>query len=65
MAELFAAFGIDWKLLLAQSVNFLIVFGGLTYFLYKPLMRALAAREEKIAKGVKDAEEAEATPCKH
>lgn len=58
MAELFAAFGIDWKLLIAQSVNFLIVFGGLTFFLYRPLMRVLEAREEKIAQGVRDAEEA-------
>ena len=56
MAELFAAFGIDWKLLIAQSVNFLIVFGGLTFFLYRPLMRVLEAREEKIAQGVRDAE---------
>ena len=58
MAEVFAAFGIDWKLLIAQSVNFLIVFGGLTFFLYRPLMRMLSEREEKIAQGVKDAEEA-------
>jgi len=58
MQELFSAFGIDWKLLVAQTINFLIVFGALTYFLYKPVMRVLSEREAKIAQGVKDAEEA-------
>lgn len=59
MGELFAAFGVDWRLLIAQGVNFLIVFGGLTFFLYKPLMRVLSEREKKIAEGLKDAAEAE------
>ena len=38
MNELFAAFGIDWKLLLAQGVNFGIVLVALWYFLYRPVM---------------------------
>ncbi len=58
MGDLFAAFGIDWKLLIAQGINFLIVFGGLTFFLYKPVLRVLAEREEVIKKGLVDAEEA-------
>lgn len=58
MLELFSAFGIDWKLLIAQSVNFLIVLGGLTFFLYKPVNRMLAEREHVIAKGLEDAEAA-------
>lgn len=58
MAEVFAAFGIDWRLLIAQTINFLIVFGGLTFFLYKPVLKIINEREEKIARGVKDAEEA-------
>ncbi len=59
MGELFSAFGVDWRLLIAQGVNFLIVFGGLTYFLYKPLLRMVTLREEKIRQGLNDAAEAE------
>lgn len=58
MDQLFAAFGIDWRLLLINAVNFGILLGGLTYFLYKPLTRALEERREKMAKGVADAHEA-------
>lgn len=58
MAELFSAFGIEWQLLLAQAVNFGIVLFALTYFLYRPVLRLLAERQEKIAKGVQDAEAA-------
>lgn len=58
MAELFSAFGIEWNLLLAQAVNFGIVLGALTFFLYKPVMKILAERQEKIAAGLRDAEAA-------
>lgn len=58
MDQLFSAFGIDWKVLLAQSVNFGVLLVGLTYFLYKPVLKLLKERQEIIAKGVKDAEEA-------
>lgn len=58
MAELFSAFGIEWELLLAQAVNFGIVLAALTYFLYKPVLKILAEREEKIAAGLRDAETA-------
>jgi len=56
MSELFSAFGIEWNLLLAQAVNFGIVLAALTYFLYKPVMKILAERQEKIAAGLRDAE---------
>ena len=59
MSELFSAFGIEWKLLLAQAVNFGIVLVALTYFLYKPILRILEERRTKIEHGVKAAEEAE------
>ena len=58
MGELFKAFGIEWQLLLAQAINFAIVLLALTYFLYKPVLKLLAERQEKIAKGVRDAEAA-------
>ena len=64
MAELFSAFGIDWKLLIAQTVNFIIVFGGLTFFLYKPVLKIISERESKIAQGIKDAEKAEKARAK-
>ena len=59
MVELFSAFGIDWRLLIVQSLNFLILLGVLWYFLYKPLLTLLKKREETIAQGVADAEAAE------
>ena len=58
MNELFAAFGIDWKVLLAQSVNFGVLMVGLTYFLYKPVMSMLKERQDVIAKGIEDAKRA-------
>lgn len=58
MEELFAAFGIEWQLLLTQGVNFGLLLVGLTYFLYKPVLKILKERQEIIEKGVKDAEEA-------
>ncbi len=58
MAELFAAFGIDWKLLLIQAVNFGVLLAVLTYFLYKPILRIIDERREKVAEGVRTAETA-------
>ena len=58
MESLFAAFGIEWKLLLAQGVNFLILIVGLSYLLYKPVLKLLKDRQEFLAKGVKEAEAA-------
>lgn len=58
MEQLIEAFGIDARLILIQVVNFGLLMAILTYFLYKPVLKILAQREEKIAQGVKDAEEA-------
>ena len=58
MEALFAAFGIDWKLLLVQAVNFGVLFLALTYLLYKPTMKVLDERRITVAQGVLDAEEA-------
>jgi F-type H+-transporting ATPase subunit b len=59
MEQLLTAFGIDGKLLIAQAVNFGVLFVALTYLLYKPTMKTLDERRLKVAKGVQDAEEAE------
>ena len=59
MQELLHAFGIDWRLLILQIINFGILVGALWFFLYKPVLSMLKAREDMVAKGVKDAQEAE------
>jgi F-type H+-transporting ATPase subunit b len=58
MNELFATFGINWKLLLIQAVNFGVLLGALTYLLYKPVLRILDERRAKIEEGVRAAEAA-------
>lgn len=51
--------GIDWKLLVAQIVNFLILLLILRKFLFAPIVKMLSERKEKIAKGLEDAESAQ------
>ncbi len=52
--------GIDWKLLIAQIINFLLVLFVLAKFLYKPILGMLDRRSKKIAQGLRDAEEGQA-----
>lgn len=47
-------------MLIAQLVNFLILLYVLKRFVYVPMTRFLDARREKIAQGLRDAEESEA-----
>ena len=54
--ELFAKLGIDWRLLIAQLVNFVILFTALTFLLYKPLIAALDKRRAKITESLANAE---------
>ncbi len=58
MGDLFSAFGVNWKLLITQVINFGLLLVLLRYFLYKPVLKIIDERKEKIAKGVQDAEEA-------
>lgn len=58
MESLLAVFGVNWKLLLAQGVNFALLLAVLSYFLYKPVLRMIDERREKIAEGVRTAEAA-------
>ena len=60
MQEALHVFGINWKLLITQAVNFGIVLLVLTFVLYRPLIRMLEERQERIKKGVEDARAAEA-----
>lgn len=57
MSQLFAAFGIDWRLLVINLVNFGLLFAVLSYYLYGPLMHMLEVRQEKLATGVRNADE--------
>lgn len=59
MDQLFTAFGIDWRLLLIQGINFGLLLTALGYFLYRPLLKIIDERREKIAEGVRLAEAAD------
>ena len=59
MGELFAAFGINWKLLLIQGINFGLLLIVLWRFLYTPVLRMLDERRGKIAESVQKAEAAD------
>jgi F-type H+-transporting ATPase subunit b len=58
MQELLTQLGIDWRLLLSQAANFLILLIVLRLFAYKPLLKLLKERRRKIEEGVQKAEEA-------
>ncbi|MBP9749308.1 MAG: F0F1 ATP synthase subunit B [Candidatus Pacebacteria bacterium] len=60
MNEIIEVFGIDWKILFVQIVNFTILLGVLWYFLYKPITSLIEQRRTQIIQGVADAERAEA-----
>lgn len=55
MDALIATFHIDYRILVAQTVNFIIVFLVLWLFALKPLLRILDTRRQVIEKGVTDA----------
>lgn len=54
-----AALGVDGPFLIAQIVNFLILFLLLRWVLYRPILDVLAKRRTTIEHGIKAAEEAE------
>jgi F-type H+-transporting ATPase subunit b len=59
MGELFSAFGLDWKLLVIQTVNFGVLLLILWRFLYRPLVKILDERRGLISESVKKAEAAD------
>jgi len=48
--------GIQWKILLAQTISFSVVLFVLWKFAYKPINNMLEARKQKIAEGIANAE---------
>jgi F-type H+-transporting ATPase subunit b len=55
MAELIHKLGIDWKLLLAQAANFLILMFLLRKFLYRPILELLAKRRLEAEQAAENA----------
>ncbi|MDP9248900.1 MAG: ATP synthase F0 subunit B [bacterium] len=55
MESIISTFHIDWKIIIAQAINFAAVFVVLYIFALKPLGKLMAERSEKIGKGIEDA----------
>ena len=59
MSELARQFGVDWRLLIAQAVNFFLLFFLLKRFAYAPILAMLKKRKDEIHKGLEFRDEAE------
>lgn len=57
MESITSIFHIDWKILIAQTINFTAMALVLWYFIWKPLSNTLEERGKKIDVGLKMAEE--------
>ena len=51
LADVLKNFGVNWQLLLIQSLNFLCVVGILYYFAFKPILKTMEERRAKIESG--------------
>ncbi len=56
--EALSNLGVDWRLFVAQAINFLILLFVLKRFAYQPMLDFLENRTERIEQGIKDAESA-------
>jgi F-type H+-transporting ATPase subunit b len=56
---LITALGLDWKSLVAQLINFAIIFLVLKKFAWQPQMNMLEKRQQEIISGVANAKQAE------
>lgn len=59
MEAFIGQFGIDWRLLASQAVNFLLVLLALRMFVYKPVSTLLRERKERVEAGIAKAQEAD------
>jgi len=55
MESIIATFHLDWKIIIAQAINFGIVFFVLYFFAIKPLRTLMTERAKKISQGIADA----------
>lgn len=56
--ELLKTFGVEGKLLIAQLINFFILFFLLKRFAYRPILKMLEKRKNQIETGIRNAEAA-------
>lgn len=59
MTEIFGKLGLDYKLIIAQAVNFVLLLIILQRLAYKPVLKMLNDRTEKIDKSLKQAKKIE------
>ena len=59
MELLLEKLGVNWQLLLAQAVNFLVLVGVLGAFVYKPLLKLIDERAERVRKAMEGAKRTE------
>ena len=56
MEAIITSFGLDIRLLLIQMLNFGLAMLVLWHFVYKPLLKVIEERRQKIEQGLKDAQ---------
>lgn len=54
--DLLGKLGIDWRLLIAQIINFVVLMTALSFLLYKPILKVLEKRRRTIAESLENAE---------
>ena len=59
MTEIFSKLGLDYKLIIAQVVNFVLLLVILQRLAYKPVLKMLKDRTDKIDKSLKQAKKIE------
>lgn len=59
MESLVSTFHLDLNLFIAQTVNFAIVLAVLYFFAFKPIVKVMEERSQKIEKSLNDAKEIE------
>lgn len=55
IAETAKTFGVNWQLFISQTISFCIVAFLLHHFAYKPILRVLEERRQRIAEGIANA----------
>lgn len=56
MSDLFSNLGIEWKVLIAQAINFAILFFVLSKFVWKPIKTVLDKRASEIVEAKENSE---------
>ncbi len=54
--SLLGTLGINWKLLIAQLINFSVVLFVMWKWVYTPLLKLIEDRQKKVEQGIRDAE---------